>query len=76
MRKRPGVYLEVWRPERHRIRIKRVWQLGERQMKVWKRRLPHATRKQVLRPLRLVTHRFAKTLRKSTRRVLRHVAAR
>ena len=76
LRKRPGEYLRVWRPERHRIRIKRLWQWGEHQLKVWERRRPHATRKQVLRPLRLATHRFAKALRKSRRRVLRRVAIR
>ena len=76
LRKRPGEYLRVWRPERHRIRIKRLWQWGEHQLKVWERRQPHVSRKQIVRPLRLATHRFAKALRKSRRRVLRRVAIR
>lgn len=76
LRKRPGEYFKVWRPERHRVRIKRIRQWGEHQIKVWNRLRPHFTRKQIARPLRLATHRSAKALRNGTRRILRQVAIR
>jgi hypothetical protein len=76
LRKRPGEYFKVWRPERHRIRIKRIRQWGEHQLKVWNRRRPHVTRKQIVRALRLATHRSGKALRKSTQRIRRQVAIR
>lgn len=58
-----------WFLERNRQRRDRYW-------RAWRRARPHVRLKQVLRPVRIITGRSGKMLRKGTRRVLRHVAAR
>lgn len=76
LRKRPGDYFNVLTSERHRVRTKRLAQWAERPAKFWKRCRSLVARRRIARPLRLVTHRYGKALRKSTRRILRQVAIR
>lgn len=76
IRKRPGEYLNVWTSKRHYVRAKRLARMAERPAKLWKRCRASVARKQVLRPLRLATHRSAKAFRKSTRRIFRQMAMR
>ena len=76
LRKRPGDYLNVLTSERHHVRLKRIARWTERPAKLWKRCRPVLSPRRLARPLRLVTHRYGKALRKSTRRILRQVAAR
>ncbi len=60
--------------------LERTRQRRERYRRAWRRRLPRVTLKQVLRPVRIATHRSTKTLRKTllraTRRVFRPSGAR
>ena len=53
--------------------LERMRQRRERYVRAWRRHQPRVTLKQILRPLRLATHRSAKTLRKSTRQLRRHM---
>ena len=53
--------------------MERMRQRRERHVRAWRRHVPRVTLKQILRPLRLATHRSAKTLRKSTRQLRRHM---
>ena len=53
--------------------LERIRQRRDRYVRVWRRYQPRVRLKQVLRPIRLATHRSAKTLRKSTRQLRRRV---
>lgn len=53
--------------------LERMRQRRERYVRTWRRQQPRVTLKQILRPLRLATHRSAKTFRKSTRQLRRHL---
>ena len=53
--------------------LERMRQRRERYVRTWRRHQPRVRLKHILRPLRLATHRSAKTLRKSTRHLRRHL---
>ena len=53
--------------------LERMRQRRERYARTWRRHQPRVRLKQIFRPIRLATHRSAKTLRKSTRHLRRHL---
>lgn len=61
---------------RYFVFLEHTRQRRDRYRRVWRRTRPDIRLKQMVRPVRLTMHRSAKMLRKTTRRVLRQVAAR
>jgi hypothetical protein len=55
--------------------IERARQRRDRYRRVWRRYRPQVTLKQLLRPVKVATHRSTKTLRKTTRQLWRRVTA-
>jgi hypothetical protein len=69
-----------WYPHGQSLRrwfwlIERARQRRDRYRRVWRRYKPEVSLKQVLRPVRVATHRSTKTLRKTTKQIWRRVTA-